>query len=92
MATIELVERATRHGSSEAIVSEGKSYTYEELLVSSANVAAGLLGGQQDLEIARIGFLVPRVLPMRPANGVSGEPVVLPFRWDCNIRCRSCNT
>ncbi len=59
MSTIELVEQATRHGPSEAIVSEGKSYTYEELLVSSANVAAGLLGDQQDLEMARIGFLVP---------------------------------
>ncbi len=59
MSTIELVERATRHGPSEAIVSEGKSYTYEELLVSSANVAAGLLGDQQDLAMARIGFLVP---------------------------------
>jgi malonyl-CoA/methylmalonyl-CoA synthetase len=59
MGTIELVERATCHGSSVAIVSEGKSYTYEELLVSSANVAAGLLGGQQDLGMARIGFLVP---------------------------------
>ncbi len=59
MSTIELVKRATRHGPSEAIVSEGKSYTYEELLVSSANVAAGLLGDQQDLAMARIGFLVP---------------------------------
>ena len=59
MSTIELVEQATRHGPSEAIVSEGKSYTYEELLVSSANVAAGLLGDQQDLAMARIGFLVP---------------------------------
>jgi malonyl-CoA/methylmalonyl-CoA synthetase len=59
MSTIELVERATRHGPSVAIVSEGKSYTYEELLVSSASVAAGLLGDQQDLAMARVGFLVP---------------------------------
>ena len=59
MSRIELVERATCHASSVAIVSEGKSYTYDELLVSSANVAAGLLGDQQDLAMARIGFLVP---------------------------------
>ena len=56
---IELVERATHHGQSVAIVSEGKAYTYEELLVSSANVAAGLLADQQDLAMARVGFLVP---------------------------------
>ena len=59
MSTIELVERATCHGSAVALVADGKSYTYEELLASSANVAAGLLGDQQDLEMARIGFLVP---------------------------------
>ena len=59
MSTIELVERATCHGSAVALVADGKSYTYEELLASSANVAAGLLGDQQDLEMARIGFQVP---------------------------------
>lgn len=59
MSTIDLMERATRHGQSVAIVSGGQAYTYEELLVSSANVAAGLLGDQQDLEMARVGFLVP---------------------------------
>ncbi len=59
MSTIDLMERATCHGQSVAIVSGGKAYTYEELLVSSANVAAGLLGDQQDLAMARVGFLVP---------------------------------
>ena len=59
MSTIELIQRATGHQQSVAVLSRGTSYTYEELLAASAQVAAGLLGGTSDLETARVGFLVP---------------------------------
>ena len=59
MSTIELIRRATHHEQAVAIVSEGSSYRYDQLLTASASVAAGLLADSSDLEMARVGFLAP---------------------------------
>ena len=56
---IRLIERATSFFKKKAVVSDGKSYTYDELLNDSRSIALSLLNGRNDLECARIAFLVP---------------------------------
>ena len=56
---ITLLERAKHFKGKTALVSNGKSYTYEQLLTSSKYIAANLLHGERDLNEARITFLVP---------------------------------
>ncbi len=56
---IQLIHRAVAHGGRAALVSEGRSYSYNELLDGSERVASGLLGQKHDLKEARIAFLVP---------------------------------
>ncbi|NER13456.1 AMP-binding protein [Leptobacterium flavescens] len=56
---IKLLEKAASYGERKAIVSDGRSFSYHELLRSSGNVAAQLLSGQDDLKEERIAFLVP---------------------------------
>lgn len=56
---IQLLERAANFLDRTALVSDGKSYSYGELLEASQNVAANLLDGKSDLNEARIAFLVP---------------------------------
>jgi malonyl-CoA/methylmalonyl-CoA synthetase len=54
-----LISRAQDFGDRTAIISEGTSYTYRQLLDHSATVATVLLNGTEDLKEARIAFLVP---------------------------------
>lgn len=56
---IQLLERAHNFKERTALVSNGKSFSYAELLEASQNVAANLLKGKSDLNEARITFLVP---------------------------------
>ncbi len=42
-----------------ALISEGKTYTYESLLRDSAALAQFLLGDRPDMEEARIAFFIP---------------------------------
>lgn len=56
---IQLIERAKGFTEQEALVSNGTSYTYGQLLESAHYVAAHLLNGKPNLEEARITFLVP---------------------------------
>jgi len=56
---IGLLERAKKFNPRTALVSNGNSYSYEELLQASENVASNLLNGKSDLEEARITYLVP---------------------------------
>lgn len=56
---ITLITRATTHVSRHAIVDGGGTFTYDNLLQSSAAVATGLLRGAGDLDEARVAFLVP---------------------------------
>jgi malonyl-CoA/methylmalonyl-CoA synthetase len=57
--SIALFERAEGHGSNPALLSDGRTYTYAELLSVSARLAHELLDGSQDLRETRIGFLIP---------------------------------
>ncbi|MEP3210630.1 MAG: acyl-CoA synthetase [Maribacter sp.] len=55
---INLVQNAENHLQRIAIKSGGKSYTYQQLLEASKNIAIELLQGKDDLEEKRIAFLV----------------------------------
>ena len=57
--TISLVARAALSRSRQAIVDAEGSYTYEQVLESSAAVASALLHGAEDLDERRVAFLVP---------------------------------
>ncbi|WP_299533616.1 acyl-CoA synthetase [Ulvibacterium sp.] len=56
---IQLIERAKSFTNREALVSNGSSYTYGQLLESAHRVATNLLDGRGHLGEARITFLVP---------------------------------
>lgn len=56
---ISLLERAQNFKDRNALVSNGNSYSYGQLLEATENVAANLLNGENDLNEARIPFLVP---------------------------------
>lgn len=56
---IQLIERAKGFVKRKALISNGNSYTYAQLLESAQYVAAHLLNGKPDLEEARITFLIP---------------------------------
>tara|TARA_R110000737_G_scaffold262343_1_gene270430 strand:+ start:440 stop:1918 length:1479 start_codon:yes stop_codon:yes gene_type:complete len=56
---ITLIERASSFKDRVAIKSDGKNYTYNQLLAQSEHVSAHLLKDKKDLNLARIAFLVP---------------------------------
>lgn len=55
---MQLVHNATQNVDLTAIVSDGKSYTYQQLLNSSSAFASLLLNGATDLNEARVAFMV----------------------------------
>ncbi len=56
---ITLIGNAQNYLERKAVISEGVSYTYQQLLDASKDIAHALLNGDQDLQEARIAFLVP---------------------------------
>ncbi|MEZ6063203.1 MAG: acyl-CoA synthetase [Planctomycetaceae bacterium] len=54
-----IIERAVGHRDRIAVRSDSGIHTYHDLVVASANVAVALLNGTDDLNEARIAFLVP---------------------------------
>ncbi|MEI7831072.1 MAG: acyl-CoA synthetase [Prolixibacteraceae bacterium] len=56
---IRLIEQARNFQARIAVKSEDRSYTYTQLLDASENIALELLNGADDLQEARIAFLVP---------------------------------
>ncbi|MGB5437887.1 MAG: AMP-binding protein, partial [Maribacter sp.] len=56
---ITILDRAKHFKGRTALVSNGNYYTYEQLLTASKYVTARLLQGKNDLNEARIAFLVP---------------------------------
>ena len=54
----QLITNAYRNPTATAIIAEKISYTYQQLLDASANMAAQLLGGANDLNEARVAFMV----------------------------------
>ena len=56
---IALVQNAQKFQNRIAIRSNGKSYSYQELLDTSESIGISLLNGAKDLHEARIAFIVP---------------------------------
>lgn len=55
----QLLQRAGSFAGREAIISDGRTYTYRELLDYSAGAAGALLAGRTDLNEERVAFIVP---------------------------------
>ncbi|MEP1095114.1 MAG: acyl-CoA synthetase [Cyclobacteriaceae bacterium] len=55
---LSLIQRAQTFAQNVAIISQGESFTYQQLLDESCQFASTLLGGTQDLKEGRIGFIV----------------------------------
>ncbi|MCP4438259.1 MAG: AMP-binding protein [Aureispira sp.] len=58
MNGLEIINRAQQWSERKAIISNNKTYTYQELLEASTNVASHLLGDLEDLQETRVTFLV----------------------------------
>ncbi len=56
---IELIKKAESFPDRQAIISNGKSYSYKQLLTAATNVATCLLEDQKDLNEACIAFMIP---------------------------------
>lgn len=54
----QLIQNATRNADLTAVISDSQPYTYQQLLDSSAAMAALLLGETRDLSEARVAFMV----------------------------------
>jgi malonyl-CoA/methylmalonyl-CoA synthetase len=54
-----LFDRASNFNDRAAIISDGRTYTYQELIDQSATVALKLLAGRKDLNEERVAFIVP---------------------------------
>ena len=55
---INLIRRANSFKNREAILSNGNSYSYSDLLKRSAQIASKILDGKEDLKGSRIAFIV----------------------------------
>ena len=62
-STPSLLRRARQHRHRVAIVDCNGSYTYDDLLTASAEVAGALLAGEKDLREMRVAFLVTPGFP-----------------------------
>ena len=58
MPGIELINRAAFHKNNIAIISDKKSYSYSSLVKSSNAIAYHLLNRKEDLNGARVAFLI----------------------------------
>ncbi len=56
---LKILNRARLHGQREALVDKAGSYSYQTLLHAADDVAAALLAGRDDLQEARVAFLIP---------------------------------
>lgn len=56
--SIQLIKQAEKYLNHQAIIADGQSYTYQNLLNSAALVATHLLKGETDLKEGRVAFLV----------------------------------
>ena len=56
---ITLIQNATKYSDRIAVKSKGVSYTYQQLLYISKNIAIELLNGKSNLNEERVAFLVP---------------------------------
>ncbi len=54
----ELLQQANRYSNNTAIISDGKEFTYSDLLKDSSSLASYLLNGDKDLREQRVCFMV----------------------------------
>ena len=55
---LQIIEKAKKHLSNNAIKSDGVIYTYHQLIQESEKLAVQLVGSHQDLKEARVAFMV----------------------------------
>lgn len=55
---LQIVENAKKYGKTTSIISNEKTYTYEEIVIASQQFAAVLLDGSKDLNENRVAFMV----------------------------------
>lgn len=55
---LQLINKAKRNPGNQAIIADGKAYTYQELLTASHQFASLLLTEKKDLNEARVAFMV----------------------------------
>ncbi|MBT8321144.1 MAG: acyl-CoA synthetase [Eudoraea sp.] len=55
---LDLFKRAEAYANREALVSDGQSYSYVDLLVRAGSIASALLNGKNDLNESRVAFLI----------------------------------
>jgi malonyl-CoA/methylmalonyl-CoA synthetase len=53
-----LITRARQHGPGTSVVDQQGTYTYDDLLQASAQIASALLAGSEDLQEQRVAFLL----------------------------------
>jgi malonyl-CoA/methylmalonyl-CoA synthetase len=63
ISPLSLIAHGERHGRRTAVVDSQGSFTYDDLLEASSRVVAALLAGRQDLQEARIAFLLTPGFP-----------------------------
>ena len=61
--SLPLMARGQSYGPRTSIVDAQGTFTYDDLLQASASVAAALLAGHEDLQEARVAFLVTPGFP-----------------------------
>jgi malonyl-CoA/methylmalonyl-CoA synthetase len=62
-ANLPLIAGARQHGPRTSVVDEQRTFTYDDLLQASAQVASVLLAGREDLREQRVAFLLPPGFP-----------------------------
>ena len=55
---MKIIDNSQNYLQSKAIIADGKNYSYEDLLIASQQFAMQLLNGQNDLNEARVAFMV----------------------------------
>ncbi|GAB5528161.1 MAG: acyl-CoA synthetase [Roseivirga sp.] len=55
---LQLIQNARHHPERMAVISDGQSYSYKDLLSASAQVATALLQGKTDLAETRVAFMI----------------------------------
>lgn len=59
MKQLPLIERATTFGDRVAVCTTTQSHSYKQIVRRSAEIATALLEGREDLDEARVAFLIP---------------------------------
>ena len=87
---LKLIKNALKNKDRRAIIADGQSYTYGQLLDSSADFASILLENEPDLKEKRVAFMVSPSFQYACVQWQFGVQVVWLCRCASVIRCRLC--